>query len=112
MPLSLPAGLPPSDDWPVAELSALLADEPLLGELLAQCSGQDVEDPLEEPEPEEPAALAGVCAAGFGLRHRGGNFHLEPFRKLVLVAPNASHFRASVSRDHRIIDFRFWICDL
>ena len=48
---------------------------------------------------------------GFRLDLRRGDFHVQPFLEFVLVGPDAAHFRACVARNHRILDFRFVICD-
>src|SRR5205085_9125789 len=40
--------------------------------------------------------------AGFGQSVAGGDLHLQPLPEAVFVAPDPSHLRPGVSRDHRI----------
>ena len=37
----------------------------------------------------------------FGFRFRRGDFDLEPLLELIFVRPDAAHFGARITRDHR-----------
>jgi len=38
--------------------------------------------------------------AGFRFNLRGSDFHFQPFLEFVLISPDTTHLRASVSRNH------------
>jgi hypothetical protein len=96
----LPAGLLPSDDWPVVELSVALAhwltDEPLTGGLPGPRAANEPvslpEEPeVDEPEVDEPEALAraGVFPAGFARRGQAQGAGFASGGTAELVPPGA-----------------------